>query len=69
MSFNPTRLRRRGPLVKPCRTCHDLQPVTALSFGHCGDCAPLVALPARGAGGRFTRSTAVTVDSMLGGLA
>jgi hypothetical protein len=43
----------RGRLAKRCRTCHDLHPVTALTFGQCDDCADLVALPVRGPGGRF----------------
>jgi hypothetical protein len=45
--------RSRGPLAKPCRTCGDLHPVGALTFGQCPDCAGLVALPLRGEGGRF----------------
>jgi hypothetical protein len=43
----------RGPLAKRCRTCADLHPVGALTFGQCAECAGLVALPLRGAGGRF----------------
>jgi hypothetical protein len=48
---------RTGPLAKRCRTCHDLHPVGALTFGQCPDCAGLVALPLRGAGGRFISFT------------
>ena len=47
----------RGPLAKKCRTCHDLHPVGALTFGQCPDCAGLIALPLRGAGGRFISFT------------
>jgi hypothetical protein len=53
-------LRRTGPLAKRCRTCNDLHPVGALSFGQCPDCAGLVALPLRGPGGRFITLTNVT---------
>ena len=45
--------RTTGPLAKRCRTCNDLYPVGALTFRQCPDCAGLVALPLRGAGGRF----------------
>ncbi len=44
---------RKGPLAKACRTCADLHPIGALTFGQCPDCAGLIALPLRGAGGRF----------------
>ena len=49
--------KRRGPLAKHCRTCGDLHPVGALTFGQCADCAGLVALPLRGEGGRFISFT------------
>jgi hypothetical protein len=52
-------LPNRGPLAKRCRTCHDLTPVGALTFGQCPDCAHLVALPLRGAGGRFISLTRI----------
>ena len=45
--------RTRGPIGKRCRTCDALFPVGALTFGQCPDCAGLVALPLRGADGRF----------------
>jgi hypothetical protein len=48
---------RTGPLAKRCRICHELHPVGALTFGQCPDCAGLVALPLRGAGGRFISFT------------
>ena len=58
MRTNTTHTRTRGPQAKPCRTCHDVHPVGALTFGQCADCAGLVALPLRGAGGRFISFTA-----------
>ena len=53
--------RRTGPLAKRCRTCNDLHPIGALTFGQCPDCAGLVALPLRGAGGRFISFTSARV--------
>jgi len=53
----------RGPLAKRCRTCHDTHPIGALTFGQCPDCAGLVALPLRGAGGRFISFTAPAARS------
>jgi len=49
--------RTSGPLAKRCRTCNDLYLVGALTFRQCPDCAGLVALPLRGAGGRFISFT------------
>ncbi len=62
MRTNPNHPRpvSRGPLAKPCRTCGDLHPVGALTFGQCPDCAGLIALPLRGAGGRFISLTTIT---------
>jgi hypothetical protein len=56
--------RTPGPLAKRCRTCNDLHPVGALTFRQCPDCAGLVALPLRGAGGRFI---SFTTGSRVGG--
>jgi len=53
MRSNRTPSTTRGPQAKKCRTCHDLHPIGALTFGQCPDCAGLVALPLRGPGGRF----------------
>ncbi len=49
--------RTSGPLSKRCRTCTELHPVGALTFGQCPDCAGLIALPLRGDGGRFISFT------------
>jgi hypothetical protein len=49
--------RTSGPQAKRCRTCNELYPVGALTFRQCPDCAGLVALPLRGAGGRFISFT------------
>lgn len=58
MRTNPNRTPRlRGPLAKPCRTCEDLHPVGALTFGQCPECAGLIALPLRGERGRFISLT------------
>jgi hypothetical protein len=59
--------RTRGPLAKRCRTCGDLFPVGALTFGQCPDCAGLVALPLRGPGGRFTSFTSTLNAQSAGG--
>ena len=52
-----TGARTTGPLAKRCRTCNELYPVGALTFRQCADCAGLIALPLRGAGGRFISLT------------
>jgi hypothetical protein len=52
-----------GPQAKRCRTCGDLYPVGALTFRQCPDCAGLVALPLRGAGGRFISFATTQVGS------
>jgi len=57
MPSHRTHPRTTGPQAKRCRTCHDLHPVGALTFGQCPDCAGLVALPLRGPGGRFISFT------------
>ncbi len=65
MRTNPNHPHRvsRGPLAKTCRTCGDLHPVGALTFGQCPDCAGLIALPLRGAGGRFISLTTTTTTA------
>jgi hypothetical protein len=67
MRTKPNHSRTCGPLAKRCRTCGDLFPVGALTFGQCPDCAGLVALPLRGAGGRFISFTTTLNAQSAGG--
>ena len=67
MRSQNSRARTKGPLAKRCRTCQDLHPVGALTFGQCPDCAGLVALPLRGAGGRFISFAGTRTASSGGG--
>ena len=57
MPSKPSQPGPTGPRLRKCRTCGEFEVSSSLIHGECPECAGLLALPLRGAGGRFLTFT------------